>query len=63
MRLHLTLSPNTQVVPFNYQHQLTGAVHKWLGDNDLHDKISLSIFDDARERHRNMIECDTICHY
>lgn len=44
MRLHLELTPNTEPVPFNYQHQLTGALHKWLGDNDLHDKISLYSF-------------------
>ena len=44
MRLHLTLTPNTEPVPFNYQHQLTGALHKWLGQNDLHDKISLYSF-------------------
>lgn len=44
MRLHLTLTPNTQPIPFNYQHQLTGTLHKWLGQNDLHDKISLYSF-------------------
>jgi len=42
MRLNLTLSPNTDPVPFNHLHQLTGALHKWLGaDNDYHDGISL----------------------
>lgn len=41
MRLHFTLSPNSQSVPFAYQHWLTGAFHKWLSENDLHDKISL----------------------
>ncbi|HKK44871.1 MAG TPA: CRISPR-associated endoribonuclease Cas6 [Balneolaceae bacterium] len=44
MRLHLKLSPNTEPVNFNYQHQLTGVLHKWLGENDLHDKISLYSF-------------------
>jgi len=44
MRLHLQLSPNTDPVPFNYQHKLTGTLHKWLGQNDLHDKISLYSF-------------------
>lgn len=44
MRLYLKLSPNTEPVPFNYQHQLTGTLHKWLGQNDLHDKISLYSF-------------------
>lgn len=50
MRLYLTLSPNTKPVPFNYQHQLTGALHNWLGQNDLHDKISLYSFSWLRGR-------------
>lgn len=41
MRLHFTLTPNTQPVPFAYQHFLTGAFNKWLGNNPQHDKISL----------------------
>jgi CRISPR-associated endoribonuclease Cas6 len=41
MRLHFYLSPNEQPVPFDYQHYLTGAFHKWLGANDLHDALSL----------------------
>lgn len=41
MRLHFFLSPNEQPVPFDYQHYLTGAFHKWVGTNDLHDAISL----------------------
>ena len=28
MRLHFALSPNTQTVPFDYQHFLTGAFHQ-----------------------------------
>ena len=41
MRIYLTLSPNTRPVPIDYQHQLVGAFHKWLGANELHDDISL----------------------
>ena len=42
MRLNLTLSPNTDPVPFDHLHRLTGTLHKWLGpDNDLHDGASL----------------------
>ena len=41
MRLHLQLTPNTQPVPFEYLHYLTGAFHKWIGPNDLHDGLSL----------------------
>jgi len=41
MRIYLRLSSNTTIVPFNYQQQLVGAFHKWLGQNELHDDISL----------------------
>ena len=41
MRLHFQLSPNHQTVPFDYPHFLTGAFHRWLGDNELHDGLSL----------------------
>lgn len=45
MRLNLTLSPNTEPVPFSHLHQLTGALHKWLGEeNEHHDGISLYTF-------------------
>lgn len=41
MRIYLRLTPNTEIVPFNYQRALVGAFHKWLGENELHDEISL----------------------
>lgn len=41
MRLHFQLSPNRQAVPFDYPHFLTGAFHRWLGENQLHDGLSL----------------------
>jgi CRISPR-associated endoribonuclease Cas6 len=41
MRVSLHLTPNTEPVPFNYQPVLVGAFHHWLGENDLHDDISL----------------------
>ena len=41
MRLNFTLSSNSHPVPFDYQHSLTGAFHKWLPDNTFHDDISL----------------------
>ena len=41
MRIYLHLTPNTEIVPFNYQQSLVGAFHKWLGDNQYHDDISL----------------------
>lgn len=44
MRVQLQLSSSTEPVPFNHLHQLTGAIHKWLGDNSAHDGISLYSF-------------------
>lgn len=44
MRLKLTLSPNTSVVGFDYQQKLLGVLHKWIGENDIHGKISLYSF-------------------
>lgn len=41
MRVYLTLTPNTGAVPFNYQPTLVGALHNWLGENELHDGLSL----------------------
>ena len=59
MRLHFILSPNTTPVPFDYQHRLTGVFHKWLADNDLHDKISLYSLSwlDGSRRVVNRLEC------
>lgn len=45
MRLYLQLTRNKETIPFNYQHYLTGAIHKWIGkDNLQHDSISLYSF-------------------
>lgn len=41
MRLYLKLSPNKEIVPFNYQCILVGVFHKWIGQNELHDELSL----------------------
>lgn len=41
MRVHIKTSPNTQTVPYNYQVNLVGALHKWLGVNEFHNKTSL----------------------
>jgi len=44
MRLHIFTSPGIEILPFNYQPILTGAFHKWLGENELHGKPSLYSF-------------------
>lgn len=41
MRLNFSLTPNKEIVPFDYQHFLIGAFHKWMGWNKIHDEISL----------------------
>jgi CRISPR/Cas system endoribonuclease Cas6 (RAMP superfamily) len=45
MRLYLRLNKSSCIIPFNYQHFLTGALHKWIGNNnDIHGKLSLYSF-------------------
>lgn len=44
MRLNMKLTPNTEPMPFDHLHQLTGALHRWLGLNDVHDELSLYSF-------------------
>lgn len=58
MRLRFTISPNSEPVPFAYQHRLTGVFHKWLADNRLHDAISLYSLSwlDGSRRVRNRLE-------
>jgi len=41
MRIVLNLSNNYEQVPFNYQRYFVGAFHKWLGENSIHDDLSL----------------------
>ena len=41
MRLYFNLTANTRPVPFDYQRALTGFLHRCLGQNDLHDGLSL----------------------
>ena len=44
MRIYLRTTPNTCVVPFDYQQKMAGVIHKWIGNNRIHDKISLYSF-------------------
>jgi CRISPR-associated endoribonuclease Cas6 len=46
MRLKITLSENTVLIPFDYQYKLMGCVHKWIGlGNSLHgEKLPLHAF-------------------
>ena len=45
MRIYLKLSNSKRLLPFTYQSYLTGALHKWIGDeNELHEGVSLYSF-------------------
>ncbi|WP_337042600.1 CRISPR-associated endoribonuclease Cas6 [Emticicia sp. 17c] len=44
MRLHIHLSRNKEVVPFNYQERQVSKLHYWLGKNEIHNKQSLYSF-------------------
>lgn len=45
MRLHIKTSASNRFIDFNYQHLLTGCIHKWLGkNNNEHGKMSLYSF-------------------
>lgn len=44
MRILIELSKNKEPVPYDYLPRLVGCVHKWIGPNTVHDKISLYSF-------------------
>lgn len=44
MRIILKSTQNDSIIPFNYQKYLIGVLHKWLGENEIHDNISLHSF-------------------
>lgn len=44
MRIVIHTTPNSSIVSFDYQQKLLGTIHKWLGNNEIHDNISLYSF-------------------
>jgi len=44
MRLHFKIQNLEMTIPFDHQPQLTGSIHKWLGWNEEHGKMSLYSF-------------------
>jgi|WetSurMetagenome_2_1015567.scaffolds.fasta_scaffold134051_1 CRISPR-associated endoribonuclease Cas6 len=44
MRIYLKTTPNDQIVSFDYQQKMVGTIHKWLGNNEVHNQISLYSF-------------------
>jgi CRISPR-associated endoribonuclease Cas6 len=44
MRIFIKILANNSLIPFNYQHLLTGAIHKWWGVNKWHNETSFYSF-------------------
>ncbi len=44
MRAHIKIKTGISILPFNHQHLLVGTIHKWLGWNEAHGKLSLFSF-------------------
>jgi CRISPR-associated endoribonuclease Cas6 len=48
MRLNIRTTKATSTVPYDHQPVLTGALHKWAGQNEEHDQVSLYSFSRLR---------------
>jgi len=44
MRIHIKTTPSNQALNFNHLHLLAGTIHKWFGENNFHDDVSLYSF-------------------
>ncbi len=44
MRIFIKIKSENKLVPFNYHPALVGAIHKWIGKNEVHDKTSMYSF-------------------
>jgi len=44
MRVLLIIQSSHEIIPFDHQQLLTGTIHKWLGCNEEHGKVSLYSF-------------------
>jgi CRISPR-associated endoribonuclease Cas6 len=44
MRIQINIKSQNNPVPLNYQPAITGAIHKWIGKNEVHDKTSMYSF-------------------
>ena len=44
MRIHISTTKNSSLVTIGYQQKLVGTIHKWIGNNSIHDSISLYSF-------------------
>lgn len=56
MRIHLKISSDGSIVPFDHQHKLTGTIHKWLGEMNIeHGNISLYSFSMLTNGQKNVL--------
>ena len=44
MRICIRIQSEKKPVPFNIQPIITGAIHKWIGPNEVHNKTSMYSF-------------------
>lgn len=44
MRICIKLRSDGKPVPFNYQPMITGVIHKWIGQNEIHNQTSMYSF-------------------
>lgn len=44
MRIYIKIRSDKKPVPFNYQPMITGTIHKWIGENEVHNKTSMYSF-------------------
>lgn len=44
MRIHLKITASQKILPYDHQALLTGTIHKWMGWNNEHGKVSLYSF-------------------
>jgi len=44
MRIHLRVHTSNKIIPFDHQPLLVGTIHKWVGWNEEHGKVSLYSF-------------------
>lgn len=44
MRIHLQIKAKSTIIPYDHQELLVGTIHKWLGWNEEHGKVSLYTF-------------------
>lgn len=48
MRIHIKTTPSDATIDYHHLHLMTGTLHKWFGENDFHDKMSLYSFSGLR---------------